>query len=258
MMRGPLRCILPMLVAFALAACSALPYQGSGFRAGHVQVRKGETLYSIAWRYDLDYHQLARWNGLTPPYTLTPGQWIRMNPPGPGQTPTRMADHRPSRPVAPTATAGVARPYHASPPPQARPLDRSPGSDNGSTARVQWVWPTRGRLLQPYSKTDQGVEIAGKLGQPVVAAASGQVVYSGNGLPSYGNLVIIKHNGRYLSAYGHNQKLLVREGDVVKRGQTIALMGESGTGVTRPMLFFEIRVDGDPVNPIPYLPARAN
>lgn len=248
-----------VLTYLLLAGCAALPYQGTGFRSGYVQVRQGETLYSIAWRFDLDYQRLARWNGLRPPYTLTPGQWLRMNPPGHPQT-MQTGTGRTEIANAPAAQQmpGHARPYRPASAPRGI-ATQSEGAHKGTASgSVTWMWPTQGKIARTYTDNQQGIEIAGKLGQPVVAAASGQVVYSGDGLPSYGNLIIIKHNGTYLSAYGHNKKLLVKEGDIVKRGETIALMGETGTGITQPMLFFEIRLDGNPVNPILYLPIRAN
>lgn len=257
MMHRSVRYLILALLLTWLSACSVMPYQGSGFHAGYVQVRKGETLYAIAWRFDLDYHEVARWNGLSAPYTLTPGQWIRMNPPGQNQQLARAAPPQARPQSSAVPSPGEARPYRPASPPPASPIGRSRPAEAAAPSRLHWLWPTQGRLLQAYSKTEQGIEIGGRLGQPVIAAAAGQVVYSGNGLPSYGNLIIIKHNGHYLSAYGHNQKLLVKEGDVVKQGQKIALMGETGTGITQPMLFFEIRVDGDPVNPITYLPGRA-
>lgn len=239
-----------VLACIVIAGCAAMPYQGTGFRSGYVKVRQGETLYSIAWRFDLNYHRLANWNGLRPPYTLTPGQWLRMNPPS-------GANAMPNTDTANASPANHARPYRPTPPPQAIDTHTTEARASSGSSSVAWVWPTRGEIARTYTKEQQGIEITGKLGQPVVAAASGQVVYSGDGLPSYGNLVIIKHNGHYLSAYGHNKKLLVKEGDVVRRGETIALMGETGTGIDQPMLFFEIRLDGNPVNPITYLPKRA-
>ena len=242
------RFLVYLLLTGGLSGCSGLPFQNTGFHSGYVQVRRGETLYSIAWRFDLNYHELARWNGLVPPYTLTPGQWLKMNPP---VLASRVATPSHTVPVHNVSSQGVAHPYKQTEVPSATPLQQTNISPLSGAPR--FIWPTHGTVLQAYSKTSQGIEISGKLGQPVVAAAAGQVVYSGSGLPSYGNLVIIKHNGHYLSAYGHNKKLLVKEGDVVKQGQEIALMGESGTDMTRPTLFFEIRVDGNPKNPITYL-----
>ena len=191
-------------------------------------VRTGETLYTIAWRYGRDPKDLARWNRLGDGSLIYPGQVIRLTPP----------------------TGGVAR---TAPPPQARPLPKVVSEPPPSN----WSWPTRGAIQvdfggRPGSGT--GVLIGGKLGQPVVAAASGRVVYSGGGLAGYGQLIIVKHNDTYLSAYGHNASLLVKEGESVRKGQRIATLGE-GPG-RQPRLHFEIRKNGKPVNPRQYLPAR--
>ncbi len=121
-----------------------------------------------------------------------------------------------------------------------------------------WTWPAHGRVIGRFVRGKpgrKGIDIAGTPGTPIYAAAAGRVVYSGNGIPRYGNLLIIKHNDKYLSAYAHNRRLLVQEGAVVKRGQLIAEMGRSGTGVSQVMLHFEIRVDGEPVDPLAYLPS---
>jgi lipoprotein NlpD len=122
---------------------------------------------------------------------------------------------------------------------------------------VEWRWPASGRVLVPFNGNNglnKGIDIDGNLGQPVLAAAAGEVVYAGSGLRGYGKLLIIKHNQNYLSAYAHNQRLLVQEGDVVKMGQRVADMGSSGTD--RVKLHFEIRRDGTPVDPMRYLPRR--
>jgi lipoprotein NlpD len=128
-------------------------------------------------------------------------------------------------------------------------------SKSGNLKIRKWIWPTKGRIIRKFSIGDQGnkgVDIAGRRGQSVVSSAPGTVVYSGNALRGYGNLVIIKHNDKYLSAYAHNDRLLVKEGQNVKAGQKIATMGSSGTNKVR--LHFEIRYQGKPVNPKRYLP----
>lgn len=237
------------LSVWLLSGCSNMPNHVAAFHAGYVKVHRGETLRAIAWRFDINYRKLASWNGLSPPYKVRAGQWIRMNPPASGKS-------RPSRSPHSPSTSGTARPYRAERPVRASSMNSHQAHQKNQIpqqSHLTWSWPTKGSLLSHYSKSSQGIEIGGKSGQPILAAASGQVVYSGNGLPSYGNLIIIKHNDHYLSAYAHNKKLLVKEGAMVKRGQKIALMGETGTGISRAMLFFEIRVNGHPVNPIPYL-----
>jgi lipoprotein NlpD len=216
-------------------------------RSAEHQVNRGETLYSIAWRYGLDYRTLARHNGIAPPYTIYPSQRLRLDV---GQRPA----------PAPAAVPSVA----STPPPAtvARSENRTP--EPAQPARVatpagavDWRWPAPGRILVPFNGNNglnKGIDIDGNLGQPVLAAAAGEVVYAGSGLRGYGKLLIIKHNQNYLSAYAHNQHLLVQEGDVVKVGQRVADMGSSGTD--RVKLHFEIRRDGTPVDPMRYLPRR--
>ncbi|MDX1481605.1 MAG: peptidoglycan DD-metalloendopeptidase family protein, partial [Woeseiaceae bacterium] len=213
-------------VAVVLSACST----GWQHRAGeqHV-VRRGETLFTIAWRYGRDHRDLARWNGLGDGSLIYPGQVIRLVPPSGGRAPAVRSTPR-----------------------SAPPLPKIAEQPSPS-----WTWPTPGSVAvafggRPGSGT--GILIGGRSGQPVVAAADGRVVYSGGGLIGYGQLIIVKHNDTYLSAYGHNSTLLVTEGDSVRQGQRIATMGE-GPG-RQPRLHFEIRRNGKPVDPRDYLPAR--
>ncbi len=218
--------VLALLLGLLLSAGCSTRWDHTPQDA-HV-VRTGETLYTIAWRYGRDPKDLARWNRLGDGSLIYPGQVIRLMPP----------------------TGGTAR---TSPPPQSRPLPKVASEPPPSN----WSWPTRGAIQvdfggRPGSGT--GVLIGGKLGQPVVAAAAGRVVYSGGGLAGYGQLIIVKHNDTYLSAYGHNASLLVKEGESVRKGQRIATLGE-GPG-RQPRLHFEIRKNGKPVNPRQYLPAR--
>ena len=200
-----------------------------------VVVKKGDTLYSLARQQHLTPSQLARWNKLRPPYSIYPGQTLRLKPPasalGSKHTPPAVVASKP-----PVKTISKPKPLFP--------------------AKVEtWQWPTRGKLVKTFSLRDtsrKGIAIAGNRGQSVKAAAAGKVVYSGNGLISYGNLVIIKHNNSYLSAYAYNRKLLVKEGEQVTAGQTIAHMGTTDGGRAR--LHFEIRKNGKPVNPLKYLP----
>lgn len=247
-MRNGRDSLLMTVLALWLAGCSTLPYSGARFHPDSYQVRPGETLYSIAWRFDLNYRNLARWNNISPPYTIYPGQRLRMNP---------LAGQRYASRSVP-APARHASPQSQRPTPRTQVAKASPSVP--PSARVgRWIWPARGKLIKGYSASaggNHGIDIAGRLGEPVVAAAGGTVVYSGDGLPSYGNLLIIQQNARYLTAYAHNAKLLVHEGNVVKQGQQIATMGRSGTNIHRPMLHFEIRRDGNPVDPLRYLPRQ--
>ena len=205
------------------------PAQATGSAEWHV-VRRGESLYSIAWRYGQSYQTLARWNGIRAPYTIYPGQKLRVRAPQAASPPARRPPSRPQPPRSQPA-----------PPP----------------AKLVWQWPVEGPVLRrfdPRGSGKKGIAIGGKPGTPVRAAAPGRVVYSGGGLVGYGRLIIIKHDKNYLSAYGHNRKLMAHEGDQVRGGQVIAQMGSSGTD--RTMLHFEIRKDGSPVDPLRLLPPR--
>lgn len=203
-----------------------------------VIVRRGDTLYAIAFRNGVDMRDLARWNSLGPPYTIYPGQRLNLFPAGGAS-------------VASGASPGRLPPTVVKP----------PSSTASSAAPVpsgfSWRWPAEGQVIQRFAAGDatkQGIDIGGSSGQAVRAAADGVVVYSGAGLVGYGELVIIKHNDAWLSAYGHNRKRLVNEGQNVKSGQQIAEMGRSGAA--REMLHFEIRHNGKPVDPLQYLSGR--
>ncbi len=216
-------------------------------------VRKGDTLYAIAWEHGLDYNDLASWNAIAPPYVIYPGQRLRLAAPAGGiarvpvpEPPVSHPVPRPSAPSRPRATApsGARTPVHRGTVKRVAPHSKQ---------MLSWTWPARGRVVRGYQDAgNKGVDIAGPLGAPVYAAAAGRVVYSGSGLIGYGKLIIVKHNKNYLSAYAHNRSLLVKEGDTVKGGQRIARMGQ--TGARRVELHFEIRKDGKPVDPLRYLP----
>jgi lipoprotein NlpD len=211
----------------------------SSNRATYHVVRSGETLYSIARKYGMEYRTLASINGIQSPFTVYKGQRLSLR----GKT-------KAAAPAASKPKAGKPKPASTA---------KVTASSTAQPARFdgKWEWPTRGRLLRgykPYEPGKKGINIGGHSGQPVKAAASGKVVYVGSGLVGYGRLIIIRHNGHLLSTYGHNSKLLVAEGEHVKTGQTIAKMGSSGTSRTE--LYFEIRKDGKPVNPLKYLPKK--
>ena len=202
-------------------------------------VQKGETLYSIAWQYGHDYRTVAQWNNLPRSYTIYPGQKLRVRPPG-------------SSAASKSASKSTSTRSSRSP-------NRTQSRVTASSRSPQWRWPTEGKVISHFvagDPTRQGVDISGKRGQAIIAAAAGKVVYSGNGLRGYGNLVIIQHNETYFSAYAHNQKVLVKEDEKVKSGQRIADMGNSGTD--RVMLHFEIRRNGRPSNPLQYLPKKGS
>jgi len=210
-----------------------------------VRVQRGDTLFGIAFRNGVDVNDLARWNGIAPPYTIYPGQSLKLYPGNAGSQPT--ATTPPPKPV----TGATTRP---TPP---APVTRPVATPAPANAGFSWRWPAEGHLIGRFvagDATKQGIDIAGSSGQAVRAAADGVVVYSGAGLVGYGELIIIKHSEAWLSAYGHNRKRLVNEGQNIKAGQQIAEMGSSGA--SREMLHFEIRHNGKPVDPLQYLPAR--
>jgi lipoprotein NlpD len=253
--------------------------------AGTYVVVRGDTLYGIAFRHGLDYRQLAQLNAIAPPYTIYPGQRLRLGsaPPPPvasvtpAAPPGRAAPSRgsviapivsdresappvPASPpsVQPATPTAQPTPATATPPPVTAPVTAAPPAPAPLPAGApRWRWPAEGALVASFAPNDptrQGINIAGSAGQPVTAAADGVVVYSGSGLIGYGELVIVKHSDEWLSAYGHNRKRLVNEGQAVKAGQQIAEMGRSGA--SRDMLHFEIRRNGRPVDPQGLLPRR--
>nr|WP_256679233.1 peptidoglycan DD-metalloendopeptidase family protein [Pseudomonas sp. AOB-7] len=275
-----LRLPFALLAASALAGCASPPpggvqvvergqHQGNAplvqrqpVRSGHYVVQRGDTLYSIAFRFGWDWKALAAHNGLRDPYLIRVGQVIRF-------------DNRttPAQPVAATVPRATA-PVVSQPAPSRPPLATAPVSQASKPVPVKtapattpvtpvtrsasgWAWPTQGTVIGRFSSNgslNKGIDIAGELGQPVLAASDGSVVYAGSGLRGYGELIIIKHSDTYVSAYGHNRRLLVREGQQVKAGQNIAEMGS--TGADRVKLHFEIRRQGKPVDPLQYLPRR--
>lgn len=213
--------------------CSSSAMRWNNNQEQHV-VRAGETLFSIAWRYGKDPKDLARWNRLGSGSLIYPGQVISL-------TPTAQ--------VAQNSANKAQKPKTSQTP---KPLPTVP-----SQPPPTWAWPTSGNVVAEFggrTGTGSGILIAGKMGQPVKAVADGRVVYAGSGLAGYGQLIIIKHNDTYLSAYGHNASLLVKDGQTVLKGQKIATMGK-GPG-QQPRLHFEIRRNGKPENPRKFLPAR--
>ena len=200
-------------------------------------VQENDTIYSIAFAFGLDYRALAKVNNLMPPYPLTPGQRLVMTYEPPAQALSKKK----------TATVGSEAPVVVA---GIQTVSENPVQ----TPITSWVWPTKGELIQSFSaKPDghPGISIAGKAGQRIRAVANGIVVYSGDGVRGYGNLIIIKHNETYLSAYAFNQQNRVTTGDRVQIGQVIARMGQNDAG--RSLLYFEIRRNGVPVNPLKFL-----
>lgn len=236
-MKADTRLLLSAVLTLTLlAGCTGLPPGYSS--AGLYRVKPGDTLYSIAFRYGLDYKSLAQINGIGPPYTIFVDQTIKLR--GSAKMPEQ--DGGPS--VATTRT----RPPAQSTRPQ--PVIKAPSAPVSA-----WRWPLQGDVIKPFSlkqPANKGIGIAGKRGAKVIAAADGAVVYAGGNLRGYGKLVIIKHNDTFLSAYGNNSSLLVKEGESVRAGKAIARVGNAASD--QEMLHFEIRVDGKPVDPLKYLP----
>ncbi len=229
-----MRWLLNALLLMALTACSPAYLR---WQPQQYVVQRGDTLYSIAWRYQLDYRELADWNGIGSNYLIYPGQELRLTATGkPPPATNEAAPPAASAEAAGTSPATVRLPALGS---------------------VSWQWPVDGAVLARFeaaNATGKGIDIGGSVGLEIRAAAGGKVVYSGSGLIGYGKLIIINHNGQYLSAYAHNSELYVQEGDTVRGGDRIASMG-LGPGRT-PMLHFEIRRNGQPVDPLRFLPQR--
>ena len=247
-------------------------------------VGKGDTLYSIAWRHGMDYRVLAGANSIRDPYTIHPGQHLLLPEPGeavPAETevgevvsPRREPDAVAAGAAAAGAVSimgvGTTATPTLTPLPESDPLTKPPDPSPAKPPRVtkpavapppgtrsvaglQWTRPTGGKTISTFGRGgNSGIDIGGVFEQPIHAAAGGRVVYAGSGLIGYGKLVIVKHSSRLLSAYAHNERLHVGEGDDVRGGQHIADMGRSGKG--RVMLHFEIRRDGRPVDPLRFIP----
>jgi lipoprotein NlpD len=241
------RSVLFLTLFLILSACSGsriyVPGSGAaeqGARsAGTHVVQRGETLYAIAFRYGLDYKGLAAANRIHAPYTIFVSQRIRLTTTTPPASKNATPERQNNDAMSKTKVA----------------VKSSPTQSQSSNLR--WRWPVEGQVVNAFSltgKVNKGVDIRGKLGESVFAAADGVVVYAGGGLRGYGKLVIVKHNDKFLSAYGHNRAILVKEGEKVKGGQIVAEIGSSSSN--QEMLHFEIRRNGKPEDPLLYLPGR--
>ncbi|MCC8401740.1 peptidoglycan DD-metalloendopeptidase family protein [Paraburkholderia sp. MMS20-SJTN17] len=245
---------------------------------GYYRVKPGDTLYRIALENGQNYRDISAWNNLTNPNQIEVDQLLRVVPPGanpaamtPGVStaPIGSAGAVQSAPLngnAPAAVGAAIPPLYGSAtngapangalaPSPANPSAASADTGSAAAGNVAFAWPVRGPLLNTFNdSTNKGVNIGGSVGEPVKASADGRVVYAGNGLRGYGNLIIIKHDATYLTAYAHNRALMVKEGDAVTKGQKIAEMGNSDSD--RVMLHFEVRRQGKPVDPLKYLPPQ--
>ena len=249
-----------------IAEVKPLPGAENAGKPGYFTVRPGDTLYRIALESGQSPRDVQTWNNLSNPNLIEVGQVLRVAPPA-GSNPVVMAPAPGAAgvTVAPVATAGVvARPLNGTataPAPVAgaapAPVVATPATPVPEPVQagdeVNFVWPAQGSVISQFDEAkNKGVAIAGRVGDAVVAAADGRVVYAGAGLRGYGNLIILKHNNTFLTAYAHNQALLVREDQAVKQGQKIAEMGSSDAD--RVKLHFEVRRNGKPVDPMGYLP----
>jgi len=238
-----------LLVIFTLAGCGGqhttapvTDRSGKSTRSGEkwVTVRKGDTLFSISFAHGRSHLTVAKLNHIKPPYTIYPGQRIKVR----GKPGVRKSARKS---ISKKKTSTRSR----------KQTTKTSKKITYKRSSVKWAWPVSGKIIRAYSANaprKKGIGITGKRGQAIAAAAAGKVVYSGDGLLGYGNLIIVKHDETYLSAYAHSLKVFVKEGQAVKRGQKVASMGLNENGT--PMLHFEIRRHGKPVNPVSYLPRR--
>jgi lipoprotein NlpD len=259
-------CVCLAVLMSCTSQSTSLPVSRREARAAVHVVQRGETLTKIAWQHRVDSRELANWNGIVNPDQLRIGQRLRLVPPRgyvaaapapvarpPAETTRSSTPARTTTPPPRTSTTTTPR---SAPPASSRPSPAPPRSPPAASTAARWSWPTDGAIVARYGADGaigSGIGIGGREGQPVRAAAAGRVVYAGGGLIGYGQLVIIKHDETFLSAYGYNAELLVTQGQDVTRGATIALMG---LGPNRqPRLHFEIRRNGTPVDPLLFVTA---
>lgn len=224
------------------------PTKAAQNRPNTYQVKGGDTLYSIAFRFGMDYRKLAAANDIDQSYRIFQGQTLVL------------AEATPKS-ISPVVSAPAVAPSNSTPTTQNKAPSQEIGSSKGTaiaprTTNISWVWPHNGKIVRTFSSdlsTSKGIDLSGRIGDSVLAAASGTVVYAGSGLPGYGNLIIIEHPNSLLSAYAYNQEILVKEKEQVAAKQVIAKMGKQGD---QPRLHFEIRQNGKPVDPIRFLPSR--
>jgi lipoprotein NlpD len=284
----------PAAATFAPSQAPPLPSNPTEARPEYHEVQKGETLFSIAFQHGVDYREMAQWNGLDDPNVLKVGQRLRLTPPegapvvtgiapAEGVVVTPLGNAESTKPVRPVTAAGPAGALKVEPKaikqpysekalaqlqnptadktkvdtksdPKAPEMPPTAGAATAAADGIDWVWPAKGKPKVLFTDTTKGIDIAGMRGQPVTAAAAGKVIHVGSNLRGYGKLIIIQHSSMFLSAYAHNNQVLVKEGERVAKGQKIAEMGDSDTDHVK--LHFEIRRFGKPVDPLRYLPGE--
>ena len=236
-------------------AVKPVPGLENAGKPGYYAVKPGDTMIRIGLENGQNWRDIARWNQIENPNQIEVGQVLRVQPPV-TESPTEVVA-RPittaraqTQTVPPVGASSVSRPLAVTPPPPAAATAETPADE-----QIAWGWPVVGPILAGFDEVkNKGLDIGGAAGEPVLAAADGRVVYAGAGLRGYGNLIILKHSNTYLTAYAHNQALLVKEEQAVRKGQKIAEMGN--TDADRIKLHFEVRRQGKPVDPVKYLPAR--
>jgi len=237
--------------ASAQAAKQLPGYENAG-KPGYYSVKPGDHLIRIGLEHGQSYKDIARWSNIDNPDRIEVGQVLRVVPPaneGVAAKPVVISK------VVPVAMAPLPAAAASKPVPAPAPVAAGSTPASGADEEPGFIWPNNGTVLASFDEVkNKGVDIAGAAGDPVLAAADGRVVYAGAGLRGYGNLVILKHNNTYLTAYAHNQKLLIKEDQSVKKGQKIAEMGSTDSDQVK--LHFEVRRQGKPVDPSKYLPAR--
>ncbi len=294
----PKRLLILIFTVFALSAYisgnqTVAPvvdgWQQAQATQGSYRVQKSDTLYSIAFRFGLDYRDLARYNNIPASYEIYDGEELLLSSPRIRTAGGIRLPKMDEAPVVTAKSAPIATPKaspaliinkkaaktrkvvaKAADKAKARKVVRKtnklkskhlakhriPEPTQALPSTGHWRWPAKGAVVKRFSASNKGLDIAGHKGEPVVTTAPGVVVYSGNGLPGYGNLVIVKHNAEILSAYAYNSQVLVKEGQKLKAGQVIAKVGSSGRATRRTLLHFEFRRAGKPVNPMKYLSKR--
>jgi len=270
-----IRCYVALFISVFLCACSSrhVPAPVSSLNnnisdypsrininGGKYTVQKGDTLYSIAFSAGKDFRELAKNNSIPSPYTIVPGQVVSLLEPSKPRVTAKTNEKHPAKKSPHLQKSNKKLKKELDKPKKRRYVQKQANqktskSQGSANRKLSWFWPAKGKIIQRFSNKEngyKGLQIANKKGSAVFAAAQGTVVYAGSALRGYGNLIILKHNDDYLSAYAHNSKLLVKEKQIVKAGQKIAEIGNSESSVTA--LRFEIRYRGKAVNPAKYLP----